>query len=218
MRRSSSWPLLSVSDGDDPPVLLRLDSDLDIACLDDEDDMSNMDITDTQDSVGSKSSVRFNISQQGQSMDGSILQRKRSIFVTQRNGVYYSLDGEEDALLPASVQGNVFSQHGRDVKKYLERQCSTATKWLGCPLLFQCFGLYGKPYPSPMFCKHDQQRYIWQGQVKKGLYLAEIRGPCCSHILCPLELPGYIYCVLQSMNIPSVGGNSIISGWLYCYV
>ena len=128
MRRSSSWPLLSVSDGDDPPVLLRLDSDLDIACLDDEDDMSNMDITDTQDSVGSKSSVRFNISQQGQSMDGSILQRKRSIFVTQRNGVYYSLDGEEDALLPASVQGNVFSQHGRDVKKYLERQCSTATK------------------------------------------------------------------------------------------
>ena len=59
MRRSNSWPLLSVSDGDEPPVLLRIDSDLDIPGLDDEDDISTMEITDTEHSVDSRSSVRF---------------------------------------------------------------------------------------------------------------------------------------------------------------
>ena len=112
MRRSNSWPLLSVSDGDEPPVLLRIDSDLDIPGLDDEDDISTLEITDTEHSVDSRSSVRFNIDQPGQSLDTSFIQRKRASFVTQRHGVYCSLDGEDDDLLPASVQGQEFTQIG----------------------------------------------------------------------------------------------------------
>ena len=95
MRRSNSWPLLSVSDGDEPPVLLRIDSDLDIPGLDDEDDISALEITDTKHSVDSRSSVRFNIDQPGQSLDTSSIQRKGASFVTQRHLVYYSLDGED---------------------------------------------------------------------------------------------------------------------------
>ena len=67
MRRSNSWPLLSVSDEDKPPVLLRIDSDLDIPGLDNEDDLSTLEITDTKHSVDSQSSVRFNIDQPSQS-------------------------------------------------------------------------------------------------------------------------------------------------------
>ena len=92
MRRSNSWPLLSVSDGDEPPVLLRIDSDLDIPGLDDEDDISTLEITDTEHSVDSQSSVRFNIDHPGQTLDTSFIQRKRASLVTQRHGVYCSLD------------------------------------------------------------------------------------------------------------------------------
>ena len=124
MRRSNSWPLLSVSDGDKPPVLLRIDSDLDIPGLDYEDNISTLDLTDTEHSVDSRSSVRFNIDQPDQS---SFIQRKRASFVRQRHGVYYSLDGEDDDHLPASVQGQVFTQINQDMKNRLDRQSSTAT-------------------------------------------------------------------------------------------
>ena len=167
MRRSNSWPLLSVSDGDEPPVLLRIDSDLDIPGLDDEDDISTLEITDTEHSVDSQSSVRFNIDQPGQSLDTSFIQRKRASFMTQRHGVYYSLDGEDDDLLPASVQGQLFTQIGQDMKKRLERQSSTATTGTQKSYATVTTNLTTIPEEKERSDKGDKARqWMFQGKVQ----------------------------------------------------
>ena len=167
MRRSNSWPLLSVSDGDEPPVLLKIDSDLDLAGLEDEDDISTLEITDTEHSVDSRSSVRFNLDQTGQSEDRSFLQRKRASFVTQRHGVYYSLDGEDDDLLPPSVQGHLFTELGQDMKKRLDRQCSTATTGTQKSYATVTTNLTTIPEEKERSDKGDKARqWMFQGKVQ----------------------------------------------------
>ena len=167
MRRSNSWPLLSVSDGDESPVLLKIDSDLDLAGLEDEDDISTLEITDTEHSVDSRSSVRFNLDQTGQSEDRSFLQRKRASFVTQRHGVYYSLDGEDDDLLPPSVQGHLFTELGQDMKKRLDRQCSTATTGTQKSYATVTTNLTTIPEEKERSNKGDKARqWMFQGKVQ----------------------------------------------------
>ena len=167
MRRSNSWPLLIGSDGDEPPVLLKIDSDLDIAGVEEEDDMSTLEITDTDHSVDSRSSVRFNLDQTSKFQDTSFLQRKRASFVTQRHGVYYSLDGEEDDFLPSSVQDQVLKQLGQDMKKRLDRQCSTATTGTQKSYATVTTNLTTIPEEKERSDKGDKARqWMFQGKVQ----------------------------------------------------
>ena len=167
MQRSNSWPLLLGSETDEPPVLFKIDSDLDIAGTEDEDDISTLEITDTDHSVDSRSSVRFNLEQNSQTQDTSFLQRKRASFVTQRHGVYYSLDGEDDDFLPPSVQGQIFNELGQDMKKRLERQCSTATTGTQKSYATVTTNLTTIPEEKERSDKGDKARqWMFQGKVQ----------------------------------------------------
>ena len=87
--------------------------------------------------------------------------------MTQRHGVYYSLDGEDDDLLPASVQGQLFIQIGQDMKKRLDRQSFTATTGTQKSYATVTTNLTTIPEEKERSDKGDKARqWMFQGKVQ----------------------------------------------------